>query len=65
MPNDDDLTLLDVARKHGNAYASRNEEIFRELMIHEGFTLHGVMKSAYQEGFQAGLRLFITGDDKA
>ena len=61
----DNLTLLDIARKYGVAYADRNEDIFRELMTYEGFTLHGAMKSAYQEGFQAGLKVFITGDNKA
>jgi len=60
----ENLTLLDVARIYGVAYADRFEEIFRELMIEEGFTLHGAIKSAYQEGFQAGLKLKLTGGDE-
>lgn len=58
----DGITLLDIARIYGVAYADRHEQIFRELMIEEGFTLHGAIKSAYQEGFQAGLKLKLTGE---
>ena len=58
----ENLTLLDVARKYGVAYADRNEQIFLELMLEEGFTLHGAIKSAYQDGFHAGLKLKLTGE---